>query len=91
MDGRVGPPSPEVTESELDGTVCLYSPALNEVLVLNETASDVWRLADGEQSLADIVGVLAHSYGVPADSIHDDVVQLVRQFRESGLLADASA
>ena len=56
---RVGPPAPQVVETEVDGDVCLYDPTSERVAVLNATASDVWRLADGTFTISEISELLA--------------------------------
>jgi hypothetical protein len=83
----VGPPAAGVSEVEIDGRICLYAPGSEQVVVLNDTASDVWRLADGERTLAELVDLLAASYGVEAASILGDVQAAVEQFRAAALLA----
>ena len=84
---RVGPPSPHVVETEVDGDVCLYDPSSERVAVLNGTASDVWRLADGTYTIAEITDLLASSYGTQPTSIAPDVEAVVTEFVEAGFLA----
>jgi Coenzyme PQQ synthesis protein D (PqqD) len=84
---RVGPPSPHVVETEVDGDVCLYDPSSERVAVLNGTASDVWRLADGTYTVAEITDLLASSYGAQPTSIAPDVEAVVAEFIEAGFLA----
>ncbi|HEX3002989.1 MAG TPA: PqqD family protein [Angustibacter sp.] len=87
----VGPRAEGVTELELDGQVCLYSPAGAQVLILNATASDVWHLADGQQTVDDIVQTLARAYRVTAAEVRDDVLQTLAQFQRAGVIASPSA
>jgi hypothetical protein len=82
----VGPPAARIVESEVDGNVSLYDPEAEEVLVLNQTASDVWRLCDGSETLDQIVKLLARAYGVEPSEIHGEVVETVKGFRERKLL-----
>ncbi|KQX69345.1 PqqD family protein [Angustibacter sp. Root456] len=89
-DAVVGPPLAGVTEVELDGRVCLYAPSSEQVVMLNDTASDVWRLVDGTLSEQRIVELLAAAYAVGAEQIRPDVVSALATFRAEGLLADAS-
>ena len=84
---RIGPPAAGVMEREVGGCVVLLPPNQAEVLVLNETASDVWRLVDGELTLSDMVSLLAQAYGVEPLSICDDVTGTIRRFEENGLFA----
>ena len=83
---KVGPPSRQVLETEIDGDISLYDPMSEHVTVLNSTASDVWRLADGESSVEEITSLLATAYGVEESSISRDVVDTVDQLRDQGLI-----
>jgi hypothetical protein len=84
---KVGPPCAHLLETEVDGDISLYDPTSERVTVLNGTASDVWRLADGEHTVAEITGLLASAYEVEPASIAPDVLAVVTQFIEAGLLA----
>lgn len=87
MDAAVvGPPRGDVTEVEVDGLACLFSPTTGDVLVLNQSASDVWYLCDGTETLAGVTTRLAGVYGVSPESIAADVESAVASFREAGLL-----
>ena len=85
-DSKVGPPTPNVLETELDGEVSLYNPAQEEVTVLNGTASAVWYLCDGTFSADEIVELLAKSYSVDVEEIRSDVEQTIAMLSEAGLL-----
>jgi hypothetical protein len=58
------------------------------VLVLNPTASDVWRLSDGEHTLEEMVRLLAVAYQVRPEDIRIDVEQAVRNIIEEGFLPE---
>jgi hypothetical protein len=83
----VGPPATTVREAEIDGAISLYDKQTRNVVVLNSTASDVWRLADGQHTVADIVRLLASAYSVAEAKIRDDVERTVSELRAAGLLA----
>lgn len=89
--GAVGPPAPGVTAVDIDGRFSVYNPLSQRVLTLNETASDVWRLCDGESDVASIVAALAAAYGQPVDAIHEAVVETISLFTAEGLLRDPGA
>jgi hypothetical protein len=72
---------------ELDGDISVFDAATRQALLLNSTASDVWRLLDGEHTLDDIVHLLAAAYGQPADAIRADVQRTVATLAGAGLLA----
>ena len=86
--GRIGPPIDDVVETEIDESVALFHPVSGEAVVLNSTASDIWRLSDGELTLDELTAVLARSYGVDPGAIRDDVVRAVGDLRARGLLCD---
>lgn len=83
---QVGPPRPNLLETELDGDISIYDPGSERVVILNETASDVWRLADGQHTINEIAELLAGAYGVDVHSISDEVGQAVESFVDAGLM-----
>ncbi|MBW3547420.1 MAG: PqqD family protein [Actinobacteria bacterium] len=83
---RVGPPVPGVGELDIDGNVSVYHPTIDEVLVLNGTASDVWRLCTGEHSLAEIVTLLSLAYQVDDVHIRHEVEEIVTRLERQGIL-----
>lgn len=83
---RIGPPSPQILETEIDEEISLYDPLTENVLVLNLTASDIWRLSDGESTFDQILGLLAGAYGVAPDQIRDEVDETIRNLQEQGFL-----
>ena len=83
---QVGPPRPNLLETEVDGDISIYDPGSERVVVLNQTASDVWRLTDGQHTINEIVELLARAYQVDVHSISDDVGQAVEGFVDAGLI-----
>lgn len=86
MNNQLGPPRPHIIESEIGDEISLYDPTTERVVVLNITASDVWRLADGEHTLSEVVEMLARAYQVDPASIRDAVQSTVDRFLEERLL-----
>ena len=82
----VGPASSHVLETEIDEDISLYVPQTEQVIVLNGTASDIWRLADGSHTIGEVIELLASSYGVSAESITADVEKTVDELSEAGLI-----
>ncbi len=85
---KPGPPVARVVEREVEGCFALLCPDREHVLLLNETASDVWRLVDGELTLDAIASLLARAYGVKQESIYNDVQRAIALYYEHGLLGD---
>ncbi len=79
-------PNPTVVVEEIDDDICLYRSDIDEVLVLNQTAADVWRLADGSVSVEELIALLASSYGSHPDDLRTDVVTVLADLRQRGYL-----
>jgi hypothetical protein len=86
VDGRIGPPPVHIIETEIKGDISLFDAERNQVVVLNSTASDVWRLCDGEHSLDEIVALLASAYRTTPETIRDNVTSTIEQLVEEGFL-----
>ena len=83
---KIGPPLAHILETEIDEEISLYDPQTEQVVVLNKTASDVWRLSDGEFDVEEIVRLLAAAYGVEVSEIRSEVEETIRNFLDQGLL-----
>ena len=86
LDGRIGPPPVHIIETEIKGDISLFDAERNQVVVLNSTASDVWRLCDGEHTLDEIVALLASAYGTTPEAIKDNVTTTIEQLAGEGFL-----
>lgn len=86
---RIGPPVAGVVEREVAGCFALLCPDEELVLLLNETASDVWRLLDGELTLETIVDLLARAYQAEPSDIYEDVELTVAYLLTHGLVSIA--
>ena len=86
MKDQLGPPRSHIIESEIGDEISLYDPTTERVVVLNTTASDVWRLADGEHTIPEVVTMLARAYQVDPATIRDEVQSTVERLVEEQLL-----
>ena len=82
----VGPAPSHVLETEIGDEISLYDPTTEQVTILNGTASDIWRLADGEHTLNEITELLASAYQVPPSEIANEVTDTVNRLIEASLL-----
>jgi hypothetical protein len=71
---------------QLDDELLLYHPSDTKILYLNQSASLVWGLCDGEHSVAEIVHLLSEAYPEAAEGIPGDVQTTLEQFLESGCI-----
>lgn len=83
---RIGPPQPGVRAVELGEDISLYNPRTHGAALLNSTASDVWRLLDGEHTLDQIVGLLSAAYDADPAVIRDGVWQTIEELASAGFL-----
>ena len=81
-------PAPAVEVEALDDDACLYRPDIDEVIVLNRSAADIWHLADGTHTIEDIARVLAAEYGESVEGMLRDVGEVVDDLLHRGYLAD---
>lgn len=57
-----------------------------DVYSLNETGKEVWELIDGKRSLDLIIHDLAKKYHTNLEAIKNDVIELVSDFLNKGLI-----
>ena len=86
MNRLAGPPRRYLIETEIGENISLYDPRTERVMVLNTTASDIWRLLDGDLTVEEVIRLLARAYQVDPTSIRDDVVAIVDRLVFEGLL-----
>ena len=82
-------PNTQFLEADIGNELSLYDPSTERVVILNQTASDVWRLLDGHTSIERVVDLLAKVYGTDAKSIRGDVESVLAKFEEEGLVEQA--
>lgn len=80
-----------VREMEIDGEITLFDAATQTALVLNQTASDVWRLIDGERTPDAIAHVLGHAYDADPVTVRTGVDAALAELREHGLVDGVDA
>lgn len=71
---------------DFDDDLCLYRADIDEVLVLNSTAADVWRCVDGSHDVDHIVTILAEAYSVNESVLRSDVEATLADFVARGYL-----
>lgn len=69
-------------------TVVLLTPRTGEYFSLNEAGARVWELADGARTVTEIARVLGAEYEAPPEEIHADVLELLGELSDEGLVAD---
>jgi PqqD family protein of HPr-rel-A system len=80
----------EIVWVEVDGETVVYDEREKQVHLLNPTASLVWSAIDGRASLAQIAGELSRAFGAEPAVVRSDVLELVGELTEIGLLSLAT-
>jgi len=88
---QIGPdfvahPRREVVTVEIDGDAVVYDELQETAHLLNPTGAIVWKLLDGETRLDEISADLAEVFGAGVDEVLADVVMLVQELGQRGLL-----
>ncbi|MCW2776355.1 MAG: hypothetical protein JWN17_80 [Frankiales bacterium] len=78
--------APDVLFQDLDGEVLVLRPGGQDVLHLNQTASDVWQLLDVASTAAELAELLAEAYDVPVAQVRGDLEPLVELLLERGVV-----
>lgn len=69
---------------EMESESLLYDTATHNVVYLDAPALIVWRLCDGERSVAEIVALIEDAYPRDRESIAQDVHKTVDALAKSG-------
>ena len=76
----------DVTLQRVGGDAILHDARGGQAHVINEAAARVWELADG-RPVEELVAAFAAPYDLPPMAVHADVVELLVQLDQLGLLA----
>jgi Coenzyme PQQ synthesis protein D (PqqD) len=71
---------------EMDGELLLYHPGSTRTVLLNETASLVWRLCDGHRSSSAIASLLREAFPEQADAIDEDLKHTLTRLADEGAI-----
>lgn len=72
--------------SEMEGEFLLYSHEKMTTVYLNETAATIWRLCDGQRTVAGIVEFLRAAYPSAAHQVEVDVCSTIQRFVNDDML-----
>ena len=85
-DGAIPRHSPKYRPEDFGDEVVLYDFATTRVVYLNDTASLIWRLCDGQRNIADIKTLLQESYPAASDQIGEDLPVTLWQLVSCGVV-----
>lgn len=78
---------PDYRLEKLDNEILLYHPGKTRALYLNEMASVVWELCNGERTTHEITELLREAFPEAAATIADEVESTLRTFTEHEAVA----
>jgi hypothetical protein len=81
--------SDEVVFRELDGEAVLLNLASGMYFGLDETGTRIWQLIDQHRHLAEVLAALCEEFDVSRDTMERDLLTLVSELSEKGLLVAA--
>lgn len=85
LDSVVGPRPSVQTHPNGDSTV-LLDTATGATVVIDQIGALVWSVLDGSSPLREIVADIADVFGAPAETVGPDVLGLVQNLGQAGLL-----
>ncbi len=72
---------------ELDDEVLLYNPANNKTLYINKSASVIWQLCNGEQSVEEIINMVQGAYPSNEEDLRKDILDTLKNLAENGAVS----
>ena len=78
--------NPDVQATNMDGETVLLDLSTGRYYTLNRLGSLIWELCTGTQTISDIHAVLCDRFDVTPERALDDLVTLVNQLTQEGLL-----
>ena len=79
-------PSPDVQGTNMEGETVLLDLSTGRYYTLNRLGSVIWEHCTGHSTISDIHAVLCDRFEVAPEQALDDLVTLVNQLVEEGLL-----
>ena len=86
IEQQVPKPKPDYRLEQMEDELLLYHPGETRTVYLNQTASLVWQLCDGERSAGDIMRLLQDSFPESSDQIAADVRAALAEFERHGAI-----
>lgn len=71
----------------LDDGAVIVTPRAGNVRVLNHVGTSIWKLIDGENSLAEIESQLIHTYEVPVERARKDLELFMSELEKRGMIS----
>lgn len=70
----------------MDGETVIYEDSIKKMIYLNESATVIFHLCDGQRSILEIIELLKDAYPDASASMMDDVLDVVDYLVQEGAL-----
>jgi hypothetical protein len=87
-------PSDKIVSREIEGELIIVplvagiADMEDELFTLNETGREIWKRLDGKKSLETIINELCIEFDAPQEEIKKDVLGLITEFTQRGILSE---
>ena len=86
LDRTILRPSPDVQGTTMEGETVLLDLSTGRYYTLNRLGSVIWEHCIGQTTISDIHAILCERFEVASERALDDLVALVKQLIQEGLL-----
>lgn len=86
LDRIILRPSPDVQGASMEGETVLLDLSTGRYYTLNRLGSVIWEHCNGHSTISDIHAVLCDRFEVASERALDDLVALINQLVQEGLL-----
>jgi len=70
----------------IEGKALIIMPSSGQSVVLNETATRVWKLMDGKQSLEEIIAAFCTEFDVSKSKAKKDILEIVSSMEKEKII-----
>jgi hypothetical protein len=74
---------------ELDDEVLLYNPTNNKTLYINKSASVIWQLCNGDQTVDEIINMIQDAYPSDDEGLRQDILDTLNSLADNDAVAIA--
>ncbi len=75
--------NPEFTSKETNDGTMLLDPSLDDIYLLNETGSFIWREGNGKNSIEDIIKKISQEFDIPRKQASDDTIAFFKNIAKN--------
>jgi len=72
---------------KMDEELLLFNPNTTNILYLNQTASLIWQLCDGQSNVQEMISLLKDSFPEAGENIQQDVLETITLFKNHGAIS----